>query len=103
MSRWVAGTSSATYIPFGVFSHLVDVSGAGESATLLRAARETLCAGIDERRLLIAVDDAHNLDTLSATLVHQLAVSSNVRLILTVREGEPAPDAVTALWMDGLP
>ncbi|GAB5895641.1 LuxR C-terminal-related transcriptional regulator [Mycolicibacterium mageritense] len=102
VTRWVAGTSSATHIPFGVFSHLVEVSGAGESAALLRTARETLCGGTDERRLLIAVDDAHNLDTLSATLVHQLAVSSSVRLILTVREGEPAPDAVTALWKDGL-
>ena len=102
LSRWVAGTSSASHIPFGVLSHLVEVSGAGESAALLRTARETLCGGIDERRLLIAIDDAHHLDTLSATLVHQLAVSSGVRLVLTVREGEPAPDAVTALWKDGL-
>lgn len=102
LSRWVAGTSSASHIPFGVFSHLVEVSGAGESAALLRTARETLCGGIDERRLLLAIDDAHNLDTLSATLVHQLAVSSGVRLVLTVRDGEPAPDAVTALWKDGL-
>lgn len=102
VSRWVAGTSSATHIPFGVFSHLVEVSGAGESAALLRTARETLCRGTAERRLLIAVDDAHHLDTLSATLVHQLAVSSDVRLILTVRDGEPVPDAVTALWKDSV-
>jgi DNA-binding NarL/FixJ family response regulator len=48
------------------------------------------------------VDDAHQLDNLSATLVHQLAVTSSARIILTARSNEPAPDAITTLWKDAL-
>jgi hypothetical protein len=46
---------------------------------------------------------AHLLDVLSAALLHQFAIERQVRLIVTVRTGEPLPDAVTALWKDGHP
>lgn len=104
--HWVAGTASASRIPFGAFSHLVETGGGGEPATVLRTARESLCGPVlrDRTRtgLLLIVDDAHHLDTLSATLVHQVAVSTPASLLLTVRDGEPVPDAITALWKDDL-
>lgn len=100
VTRWVAGTASASVVPFGAFSHLVEVAGTGESAALLRTARASLQR--QGAQLLVAVDDAHNLDNLSATLVHQLAVTNSARLVVTVRAGEPAPDAITALWKDSL-
>lgn len=100
-SHWVSGTASARLVPFGAFSHLVEVADAGEPATLLRTARESLCREAPGG-LLLAVDDAHHLDTLSATLVHQLAVTESARLLLTARAGEPAPDAITALWKDDI-
>jgi DNA-binding CsgD family transcriptional regulator len=100
-TRWVAGTASASLVPFGAFSHLVEVAGVGDSAMLLRSARASLAPGTGGG-LLIAIDDAHHLDNLSATLVHQLAVTASARLIITMRAGESAPDAITALWKDAL-
>jgi DNA-binding NarL/FixJ family response regulator len=79
----------------------VEVAGVGDSAALVRSARESLLRHPGEG-LLVCIDDAHHLDNLSATLAHQLALTGSARLILTVRTGEPAPDAITALWKDGI-
>jgi DNA-binding NarL/FixJ family response regulator len=98
-SRWVSATESAKAIPFGAVSHLVELAGADEPAALLRAAQNSLRRDATHG-LTLVVDDAHHLDTLSATLVHQLALGGMARLLLTVRDGEPCPDAVTALWKD---
>ena len=49
---------------------------------------------------VIGVDDAHLLDELSATLLHQLAIDKAVHMIATVRSGEAVPDAITSLWKD---
>src|ERR1700687_2318398 len=62
----LGGTPSAPQIPFGAFSHLVDVAGVGDSPTLLRSARASLLQRRGEG-LLLAIDDAHHLDNLSAT------------------------------------
>ena len=53
-------------------------------------------------RVLIGVDDAHLLDGLSAHVVHQLAQARGARLVVTLRTGGAEPDAMTALWKDGL-
>ena len=99
--QWLAGTASARQIPFGAFSHLVDVAGVGDSPTLLRSARASLLQH-GGQGLLLAIDDAHHLDNLSATLVHQLALTGSARFVITVRAGEQAPDAITSLWKDRL-
>jgi DNA-binding CsgD family transcriptional regulator len=99
--HWLAGTASARQIPFGAFSHLVDVAGVGDSSTLLRSARAALLRRCGDG-LLLAVDDAHQLDNLSATLVHQLALAGSARFVVTARSGEPSPDAITSLWKDRL-
>src|SRR5690349_4323017 len=99
--QWLAGTASASQIPFGAFSHLVDVAGVGDSPTLLRSARASLLQRAGQG-LLLAIDDAHHLDNLSATLVHQLALTGSARFVITVRTGEQAPDAITSLWKDRL-
>lgn len=52
------------------------------------------------KRLAPMVDDAHLLDDATATLVHQLASSGAAVVPLTVRLGEPTPDAILALWKD---
>jgi hypothetical protein len=52
--------------------------------------------------LLLIVDDAEHLDSLSASLVYQLALSRSARLIVTVDPAVPLPDVVTALWSDKL-
>jgi hypothetical protein len=93
---WARGTASAAAVPFGALRHLVEVPATGRTVTVLRAARASLTG-----RLLV-VDDAHLLDPLSATLVYQLAVAGETRLIVTVAAGDPAPDEVVALWREDL-
>ncbi|OBI48986.1 AAA family ATPase [Mycobacterium sp. E787] len=100
LTRWVTGTPTERPVPFGAFGHLVAISEIGKPAALLRAARESL-GGYGESKLLLVVDDAHELDVLSATLVYQLALAGTARMIVTAR-AEVAPEAVAALWTDGL-
>ncbi|MBV8291605.1 MAG: AAA family ATPase, partial [Mycobacterium sp.] len=99
--RWVPCTASASQVPFGAFTNLVDVAGVGDSTILLRAARASLLQQSGDG-LLLGTDDAHNLDNLSATLIHQLALTGSVRLMVTLRAGESVPDAITTLWKDNL-
>lgn len=96
--QWVAGTESARSIPLGVFAHLVGAATSRDPVAFLAAARETILA---EGHSVIGVDDAHLLDQLSATLLHQLALDGSVRIVATVRSGETVPDAITSLWKDG--
>jgi DNA-binding CsgD family transcriptional regulator len=96
--QWVAGTESARSIPLGVFAHLVGATTSRDPVAFLSAAREAI---ITEGHSVICVDDAHLLDQLSATLLHQLALDGSVRIVATVRSGEMVPDAITSLWKDG--
>ncbi|MEO6792471.1 MAG: AAA family ATPase [Mycobacterium sp.] len=98
--RWVIGTPAESAVPFGAFSHLVRVADLGKPAALLRAARASLADAGDE--LLLVVDDAHQLDILSATLVYQLALTGSARMIVTGRADSAAPAPVAALWGDDL-
>jgi DNA-binding NarL/FixJ family response regulator len=96
--HWVACTESSRSIPLGVFAHRVPPSGSRDPTALIAAARESIVA---QRDTVIGVDDAHLLDSLSATLLHQIAVDRAARIVATIRSGEPVPDAVTSLWKDG--
>ncbi|PRC45731.1 helix-turn-helix transcriptional regulator, partial [Mycobacterium sp. ITM-2017-0098] len=96
--HWVASTESSRSIPLGVFAHLVGTSSSRDATALLASARESI---VSQGSSIVGVDDAHLLDELSATLLHQLAVDQSGRIIATVRAGEPVPDAVTSLWKDG--
>jgi DNA-binding CsgD family transcriptional regulator len=96
--HWVAGTESARSIPLGVFAHLVGPAASRDPIAGLAAARETIHSA---EHSIIGVDDAHLLDHLSATLVHQLALEGSVRIVAAVRDGEAVPDAITSLWKDG--
>ena len=95
--RWVACTESSRNIPLGVFAQWVPSSASRDPVTLITSTRESILAQDDT---VIGVDDAHLLDHLSATLLHQIAVDRAARIVATVRSGEPVPDAVTALWKD---
>ncbi|KZS74773.1 AAA family ATPase [Mycobacterium kansasii] len=102
--RWVIGTPTERVVPFGAFGHLVNIAELGKPAALLRAARASLTGDDQQGDLLLIVDDAHNLDILSATLVYQLALTGTGRMIVTARGADvsAAPEAIAALWTDGL-
>ncbi|MFN2534079.1 MAG: LuxR C-terminal-related transcriptional regulator [Pseudonocardiaceae bacterium] len=100
LTRWAVGTASARALPLGAFAATLGVVGP-DPARLVRQAGDALLAGAGKAGVVIGVDDAHLLDELSATLVHQLALRRAASVVLTLRTGETAPDAVTALWKDG--
>ncbi|MGO8768025.1 LuxR C-terminal-related transcriptional regulator [Mycobacterium sp.] len=95
--RWVAGTASSRGIPLGSFTYLVGSATTRDPTAYLAAARDALTA---DRGTVLGVDDAHLLDDLSATLVHQLALERSVPMVANVRADEPVPDAITSLWKD---
>ncbi|MBO0869720.1 MAG: AAA family ATPase, partial [Micromonosporaceae bacterium] len=123
--EWVVATRAAASIPFGAVSGLLPeepLAGGNLTALLGQVAAqltdrvgrrhgqpgsapregtpEPADAGPHPTPTVVGVDDAHLLDEASAGLLHQLAVRGVLVPLLTVRSGEPAPDAVTALWKD---
>ena len=98
--RWVPATASARALPLGAFTAVVNVTGQDPALPVQRAAT-ALTDGTGNARVVVAVDDAHLLDDLSAMLVHHLVVRRAAAVVLTLRNNEPAPDAITALWKDG--
>lgn len=98
--RWVTATASSRNLPLGAFTTVIGTLGS-DPMWLMARAREALLAGADGGGVVVGVDDAHLLDELSATLVHQLVMRREARVVLTVRSGEDAPDALTGLWKDG--
>jgi len=99
-TRWVCATASARGLPLGAFAGLlgeIDPSSAG----LLGTAIDALLAGAPRAGVVVGVDDGHLLDELSALVLHELVLRAAATVVVTIRTGEPAPDAVTALWKDG--
>lgn len=99
-TEWVAATRAASEIPFGAVSPLIP-EDARFGADRLAMLRQIADGFVAEDRVL-AVDDAHLLDGASAAVVHHLAARSLAFLVVTVRDGERCPDAVTALWKEGM-
>ena len=100
----VAATRSAAAIPFGAVSGLLPPGGpaGGPAWELLRRAADQLARPTAQPPLVVGADDVHLLDRESAALLHHLVLHGAVFLVTAVRAGEPAPDAVAALWKDGL-
>jgi DNA-binding CsgD family transcriptional regulator len=102
---WVVGTASARPIPLGAFTTTLSgeaMTAMTEPAPSVRRVIDSLVGGQGKGRHLIGIDDAHLLDGYSAHVIHHLAQTREARLVVTVRTGSAAPDAVTALWKDGL-
>jgi hypothetical protein len=99
-------TRATLDLPFGAVAPLLPAAGpeaSGSSAAdLLRRFASALAERAGGRRLALLVDDAHLLDNASAALIHQLAAEGAALLLVTVRTRETVPDAVVALWKDGL-
>lgn len=99
---WVRATASASRIPLGAFAHLLPGSADGgeDRADRLNRITAHLARSADGHRLVLCVDDAHLLDELSATLVHQLAATATAFVVVTAPHGVDVPDPVFAMWKD---
>lgn len=103
----VTATRAASGIPFGAFAPLLPpsvptVMRSDSQQEMLQGAALAIAELGAGRPLALFVDDAHLLDGASATLVHQLALMPAVFVIVALAIGERGPDAVTALWKDGV-
>lgn len=87
-------------LPLGAFAGVLSTQPSG-------AAVERLAAAVGElrrtgARALLVVDDAFLLDDESAALVHHVAATASMPLLVTVRAEAVWPDAIRRLWRDGL-
>jgi DNA-binding CsgD family transcriptional regulator len=100
----VAATRCTAAIPFGAVASLLPRGGpaAGPPWELLRRAADHVTRPTSQAPLVVGADDAHLLEPESAALLHHLVLHGAVFLLAAVEAGEPAPDAVAALWKDGL-
>ena len=95
------GTVSAATIALGAVAHLLPpASQRGPDQLSAFQAVAAQLRGPGEVRTLVVLDDAHLFDEATAALALHLAVTGSAELLVCVRAGEPAPDAVTALWKD---
>lgn len=93
---WAHGSTAARPFPLGAFAGVLDVP-AGDAAETIGRALEQL---VRQQPLVLAVDDAHLLDEHSAIVLHRVVARRLAPALVTLRTGEPAPDAVTSLWKD---
>jgi DNA-binding CsgD family transcriptional regulator len=98
--RWTAGTTAAQTLPLGAFASWLDTSNA-DRLQLVRGVIDSLTSAAPGRTVVLAVDDAQLVDELSAFVLHQIVQRGAAKLLLTVRDGEPIPDAVREVWKDG--
>ncbi|MGC9670668.1 LuxR C-terminal-related transcriptional regulator [Planosporangium sp. 12N6] len=105
LAVWSATANAATAgLPLGGLSQVLPADQPVPASTsgLLRWAVDALRQQAAGRPMVLAIDDAHLLDPLSATLVYYLARNEHATVLATVRTGEPVPDPVRALWTDDL-
>jgi DNA-binding CsgD family transcriptional regulator len=99
-------TRSASTVPFGALAALLvptdQLAATTDRAQLLGLLTAELVRQAAGRRLVLVIDDAHLLDDASATLIHRVVETQAAFVVIVVRSGEQAPDAVVALWKDGL-
>ena len=96
-------TRSASTIPLGAFAHLLPADAQSPDATfapfdfdhLLEHAVQALDA---VEGLVLAVDDVHLLDAVSIVLLQRVMELPTARVVVTVRSGELAPEALSTLW-----
>lgn len=99
-TAWVQGTQTAASVPLAAFATLLPEAGSDQLLTLIRQSIAALRSRAGTRPLVLGIDDAHLLDPISAALVLHLAMTRSAFLVVTLRTGEGAPDAVGSLTKD---
>ncbi len=85
------GTAAARSIPLGVFAQWADRFD-GNPLLIVGALIAAVTDDPQQRPVLVAVDDVHLLDDLSAFVLHQLVLRRAAVVIATLRSGESAPE-----------
>lgn len=105
---WVQAGGATSSVPLGalapVLGDLGSATAGGPGWTtvrLLGAARDRLLQRSGGARPVIAVDDAHLLDDVSAVLLQRLAATGEAFVLATVPSGARVPAPVFAMWKEG--
>lgn len=100
--EWIRASEATREISFGAVARWIEPSTVGSLRRSERLAQleEHLRSRARSQPVLLTVDDAHLLDSATASLLQQVATETNVRVVLTVRDASVAPDAVRAVWAD---
>ncbi len=109
---WVRATQSASAIPLGAVAHHISATNAPrtnprapddvDAPRWLAQLADAFGGPVGSDPRVLVVDDAQWLDDTTATLLHQLCTHRSIRLLATIRTGEPASDAIVSLWKDHL-
>jgi DNA-binding CsgD family transcriptional regulator/type II secretory pathway predicted ATPase ExeA len=92
----VAAGSETVAVPFAPFAVLLGDDARGDAlARFLRAERALTRRG---KRVLLFVDDGHQLDEISLAFVRHVLAATDVRVLVTVRSGELVPSTLVSLW-----
>lgn len=97
--RWAVATASARSLPLGAFAEWTSDPGT-DPLQLVRGVVGALTDHCGRADVIVGVDDGHLLDDLSAFVLHQLVRRGAAKVVVTLRRGEPVPDAVRSLWKD---
>ncbi|GAA3660079.1 LuxR C-terminal-related transcriptional regulator [Nocardioides ginsengisoli] len=99
----VVGSAILAVVPLGALSAqlpgLSPYDGApADPARLFADAAAALAHAAAGRSTVLVVDDATLLDSTSLLLVAQLAAAGRLRLVVSLRAGDPLPDPLVATW-----
>jgi predicted ATPase len=93
-----ATSAAAAQVPLGALAHLIPAEADMSEATRgFTHVAQVLGGPRHKRKWAVLVDDLHLLDAASTVLLRQLMAAGIVRLIATVRSGEPLGEAPSAL------
>lgn len=99
-TRWVAATSVAGGLPLGALALWVGTA-AGQSRSLVGGVIDAMTSAPPGNLVVVGVDDAHLLDDLSVSVLHEIVRRRSATLVLTLRDGEPVPPPLESLWETG--
>jgi hypothetical protein len=96
--EWVTASESVRPLPFGALAHLLPSSLHDvEQVDLLGVLGHSLQRRAEGQPVVLAVDDVHLLDGLSAGFVDYVAIRRLGTVVLTLRSGSALPDALEGL------
>ncbi|MHC9295545.1 helix-turn-helix transcriptional regulator [Mycobacterium sp. LTG2003] len=93
-TRWVAATSVARGLPLGALAPWVGTA----PGPVVGGVSDAITAAPRDKQVIVGVDDAHLLDDLSVSVLHEIVRRRSATLVVTLRDGEPIPPALQRLW-----
>jgi ATP/maltotriose-dependent transcriptional regulator MalT len=100
--EWITASESVRPLPFGAFAQLLPSNlDEVDQIDLLSVLGQELQYRAEGRPIVLAVDDVHLLDGLSAGFIDYVAARGLATVLLTLRSGSSVPDALSRICRSG--